>query len=47
MARLARATDLVQAEIELEEVKEALRGWDDAKRWKITFFQDFSWVNQL
>jgi hypothetical protein len=29
MARLARATDLVQAEIELEEVKEALRGWDD------------------
>ena len=29
MARLARATYLVQAEIELEEVKEALRGWDD------------------
>ena len=28
MARQAFATDLVQAEIELEEVKEALRSWD-------------------
>ena len=28
MARQAFPSDLVQAEIELEEVKEALRGWD-------------------